>query len=108
MAIEPKYDYTPDFVVLQSLVVFGGTEYGARGGIVFYDQDSSEFYSEDDILDLLKVSGEDENLSRWYDLDESFGIDERLPSLSEITGKTFEEVLELLPVGELSSYIDYN
>jgi len=108
MAIEPKYDYTPDFVVLQSLVIFGGTEYGSRGGIVFYDNDSSEVYSETEILDLLNVSGEDENLSRWYDLDDSFGVDEKLPTLKELAGKTFEESLDLLPVGEISSYIDYN
>lgn len=108
MAIEPKYDYTPDFVVFQSLVIFGGSEYGARGGIVFYDNDSSEFYSEVDILDLLNVSGEAENTSRWYDLDESFSVDERLPQIQELDGKTLEEFLVLLPRGEVSSYIDYN
>lgn len=108
MAIEQKYDYEADFIVLQSLVIFGGTEYGSRGGLVFYSNDSSEIYSEDDILDLLNVAGEDENHSRWYDLDDNFSVDERLPELKELEGKTLKEVLDLLPVGELTSYIDYN
>lgn len=108
MAIEPNYDYDPDFVVLQSLIIFGGSEYGSRGGIVFYNNDSSELYTEEDIIDLLNVSGEEENFSRWYDIDESFGIEEKLPTLKQIKNKSLTEVLKLLPAGEISSYIDYN
>lgn len=108
MAIEPKYDYEPDFVVLQSLIVFGGSEYGSRGGLVFYTNDFSEFYTEEDIIDLLKVAGTDENKSRWYDIDESFDVDAELPRLNDLRDLTLEEVLALLPTGELDAYSDYN
>lgn len=108
MAIEPKYDYTPDFVVFQSLIVFGGSEYGSRGALVFYTNDSSEFYAEEDVIDLLNVAGTDENKSRWYDIDESFDVDTQLPRIKDLEGLTLEEVLTLLPTGELDSYVDYN
>lgn len=108
MAIEPKYDYKVDFVVLQSLIIFGGSEYGARGGVVFYDNESSEFYTEEEIIDLLNVAGEDENHSRWYDLDDSFTVDDELPKIEDLYGKNLEEVLAMLPTGEIDSYIDYN
>lgn len=108
MAIEPKYDYDLDFVVFQSLIVFGGSEYGSRGGLIFWSNDSSEFYTEEDIIDLLKVAGTDENKSRWYDLDESFDVDDKLPRIEELADLTLDEVLALLPAGEIDSYIDYN
>lgn len=110
MAIEPKYEnnFNPDFVVIQSLVIFGGSEYGSRGGLVFWTRDSSEFYAEADILDLLNVAGTDENKSRWYDLDESFDLDTELPRLDDLADLTLDEVLSLLPAGELDSYLDYN
>lgn len=108
MAIEPKYDFTPDFVVVQSLIVFGASEYGSRGALVFYTNDSSEFYAESDVIDLLQVAGTDENKSRWYDLDESFDIADKLPRLHELEGLTLDEVLALLPAGEIDSYVDYN
>lgn len=108
MAIEPKYDYEPDFVVFQSLIVFGGSEYGSRGGLIFWSNDSSEFYPEDDMLDLLNEAGTDENKSRWYDLDESFDVDEKLPLIEELTDLTLDEFLAKLPAGEINSYADYN